>query len=206
MAFDPSKVEYPEPNLKHMFSRHKGDWGFKDKNWNNQTKVEFEDTIKKFIAVTPKVYAGTYRKGDAWLVVNLTTHQCAIVHRDASYAIWSGWILSDAQFVYATTPPYALGGGALTVFGDILESIIQTGSHNELDELTNKFFETYKAHGTERYDEASEKTLSNFFAALDNYIPPNMAAVISPQASHIHSLDEVTTRANRTLAVLEKNS
>jgi hypothetical protein len=158
----------------------------------------------EILADTFSAYAGTYRGLDAWLVVDSATRKCAIIYRPG-YQIWSGWILSLAQFTYATTPPYALGGGALTVFGDILENIIKTESHNELDKLTNKFLDTYKVHGTERYDEASEKSLIDFFAVLDNYIPPNMVAVVTPQASHIQSLDEVKRRANHTLAVLEKN-
>jgi hypothetical protein len=140
-----------------------------------------------------------------WLVVDLTTSNCAIINRP-SYQICSGWTLSAAQFEHATTPPYSLGGGALTVFGDILESIVQTKSHDELDKLTNNFFDTYKAHGTQRYDEESEKSLIDFFAALDNYIPPNMVPVVPPQAAHIQALDEVKKRANLTLAVLEKNA
>ncbi|KAJ5966761.1 hypothetical protein N7501_003009 [Penicillium viridicatum] len=204
MAFDPTSVTYPTGNLQHMFDRHKGDWGFAGRNWNNQTKVEFQAAIAQFIAATPTVYAGTYRGQDAWLVVDSATRKCAIIYRPG-YQIWSGWTLSLVQFTYATTPPYALGGGALTVFGDILENIIKTESHNELDKLTNTFLDTYKVHGTERYDEASEKSLIDFFAVLDNYIPPNMVAVVTPQASHIQSLDEVKRRANHTLAVLEKN-
>lgn len=156
------------------------------------------------ILLTAQANAGTYHRRDAWLVVDLNTHLCAIVYRPG-YEIWSGWRLSDAQFQHATTLPYSLGGGALAVFGDILESIIQVESHEELDELVNKYMDIYKAHGSERFNEASERSLSDCFAVLDNYIPPHMAEGMTLQPNHIQSLDVAKEKVNRSLAVLEKN-
>ena len=135
----------------------------------------------------------------------MATRNCAIIYRPG-YQIWSGWTLSVAQSQYATNPPYSLGGGAIAVFGNILEAITRTESHTALSELTSSFFDAYRAHGTDRYDEASENTLIDFFAALDNYIPPEMALIMPAQSGHIQALDEVKERARRTLAVLEKNA
>lgn len=115
--------------------------------------------------------------------------------------------MSLAQFEHATHPPYSLGGGgASLIFGNILEFITKAETHDTLDLLANQFFEAYKAHGDERFSPETEGTLMDFFGDLDNYLPPNMVAVVTPHAGHIHALDEVKKRANHTLAVLERNA
>lgn len=147
-----------------------------------------------------KVYTGTYRQQSPWLVVDAATRSCAIIHRPTTRSGPDGsWVMPSCNNT-TLRPRWR----ALTVFGDILEYIIQTESHSELDDITHKFFGTYKAHGPERYDEASEQSLIDIFAALENYIPPNMVAVVPPQDAHIQALEEMRKEANHTLQCLRE--
>ncbi|KAM3064906.1 hypothetical protein ACMFMG_011268 [Clarireedia jacksonii] len=205
MAFNPNSVTYPTPNLQHMFTRHKADWGYAGQNWNNTTRDQFTQTLRNFIANIQTVHAGTYRQNPAWLVIEQNApYKCAIIYRPG-YQIWSGWNLSPAQFNHANNPPYALGGGALVIFGDILEEILVAKDHESVDRLAQKFLDTYKEHASERYPEGSEKTLMDLFAVMDNYAPPDMAEQMSG-SGQISDLDEVKKFAQKTLAILEKHS
>jgi hypothetical protein len=85
-----------------------------------------------------------------------------------------------------------------------LEYIIQTESKSELDDITHNFFGTYKAHGPGLYEESSQQSLIDFFATLENYIPPNMVAVVPPQDPHIQALGEVRKEENHTLQCLRE--
>jgi hypothetical protein len=132
-------------------------------------------------------------------------HKCAIIHR-VSLDIWSGWNLSAPQFQYANNPPYSLGGGALLAFGNILEEILVAQDHKTLDKLAQKFIDVYKSVSAGgRYDEASEKTLMDLFAVMDDYAPPDLASKISG-SSITSDINEIKQKAQRTLSILEKHS
>ncbi|EHK99314.1 Colicin D/E5 nuclease [Glarea lozoyensis ATCC 20868] len=205
MAFSPKNVTFPTANLQHMFDRHKAAWGYAGRNWNKATGAEFEATIKNFILNTPTVHAGTYRDNDAWLVIEqaLPNH-CAIVYRP-TYEIWSGWELSAAQFLYANNPPYSLGGGALLVFGDVLERVLAAKDHATVDKLAVEFLDTYKANGKKRFDEGSEKVLMEVFAVLDNFALPEVVKEMKGSGVS-DDIEDVKRVAQKALAVLEKHS
>ena len=102
---------------------------------------------------------------------------------------------------HATNPPYALGGGTLAIFGDILEEI--ANSDSERNDLLLKFLKIYKNYN-EKYDEKTYNKLETF-ALAESYIPLDFEGRKKIDASYYElDYEKVKKNASITLAALEK--
>lgn len=206
MDFNPANVTFPLGSVQHIFYRHKVDWGFiAGDNWNNIRATELINRLETFIQNDADFNAvGTYRAEGAYLLVQHVTHLCLIIHRGgpSDYQVWSGWTLSAAQYDYVINPPHRLGGGALVIFGHILEKFVNEGPTNP---IIAEFNSIYKSNQM-RFSQIEEESLMDFFGLVDNYLTPSSVLYNNPGKYHVLEENVVKEHAQKTLAALERNS
>ncbi|KAF0420906.1 colicin d/e5 nuclease [Gigaspora margarita] len=172
MYFDINQINYIRRGLKHIFDRHKGDWGFTENDhWNIQSMEKLQRTLQEFIHRNiNNVYSGTYKNQDVYFVLDSVPHNCVIIYRggDEDYQLWSGWKLSDTQYNHVTQPPFKLHAVVLTVYEDILNEI--ANSEVERDDLLKLFLKVY-LNDKNRYSNEVYNQIADFFGLAESYIP-----------------------------------